>query len=678
VKSAAECGEARTFAQGRMSIRRLAKIERIIRGEGIELVSIDAFDTLLRRDRESRAVTAESVRHLHGLFAEAFGEDTPGVELLLEHRRAFEYEREMRARGERVEWSLEDWLRRVGRDFGVDVDRAVEFGLRAELAAEAAACRPVRGARDIVALIRGVGLSTVVVSDTWLPEPVLEELLGDNGFRVDGVYTSASRGDSKRNGRIFEVVVSEWEVEPRRALHLGDNFKSDYIRALGAGWKAMWLPRTLEWPRPAPTCGSQEDGWGRLLNCLDGEASEPLHREHPLYRYAYRWLAPVAIIAAVWQWRLFRRYRSEHAFFIAREGRLLMEVYERLSPVLDGSPKLHYVHLSRRAVALCHPDNLLSSAGQLPGKVQPRTVGQYLDLFGLDKPLLQALLDESKLTSRSSWDDAARHTLRAAALRRGDDLRRARQQARQRLVDYLCQSAGQQSLERIALIDSGWAGTIQDAIGEALGDDVCVLGAYLGVSSDGRPPAGSQYKFGLLRDDYRGGSSNPVFKTAGAIRVLELLLSPPGESTTLALRRDGSGEVRPVLADATKSQNDARLDALRSGLLDGVRLRLEQVETLVSRENGVEIQDLEAAAQAGARRFLVYPPRPVAEVFLSAAFDEGASPGEASSLGLAGLFEGLSWYPGLLARYGVGWLQQPLERGLYGLQRWRGWRQGAQ
>ncbi len=45
----------------------------------------------------------------------------------------------------------------------------------------------------------------------------------------------------KPNPRLFTSCLEELNTEPRKAIHVGDSFKSDIVGAIDAGMRTIWI-----------------------------------------------------------------------------------------------------------------------------------------------------------------------------------------------------------------------------------------------------------------------------------------------------------------------------------------------------------------------------------------------------------------------------------------------------
>lgn len=83
----------------------------------------------------------------------------------------------------------------------------------------------------------------VLISDMYFGSSYLKELLGTIHplFQSIKIYSSADIGVSKSNGKLYEYVSKNENVEPRNWFHFGDSFDSDIVQAKRHGINAIWL-----------------------------------------------------------------------------------------------------------------------------------------------------------------------------------------------------------------------------------------------------------------------------------------------------------------------------------------------------------------------------------------------------------------------------------------------------
>jgi FMN phosphatase YigB (HAD superfamily) len=119
-----------------------------------------------------------------------------------------------------------------------DIDRGVEFLMRATLHDLA----PVPGALELIDELQRAGVRLGIISSA-VYHPFLEWSL--ESFGVAGsftsVVTSASAGFYKSRTEIYAHALELLDVQPGRAVHVGDSWRWDAGTAKRAGMKTVWL-----------------------------------------------------------------------------------------------------------------------------------------------------------------------------------------------------------------------------------------------------------------------------------------------------------------------------------------------------------------------------------------------------------------------------------------------------
>ncbi len=189
--------------------------------DGLKVLSLDCFDTLLWRKVVSPADVFFALAH-SAVFTR-LGVTAP-----------------LRARAEtmarRIGWietgSSEVSLEQIYRHAAPAATEAEIAELAAaELACEADYCFVFQPVFALIAQARALGLKVVVVSDTYLSETQLSQLLYAampplEGM-IDAVYCSNAHGVSKAEG-IWSRLLPLLKVRPDQIAHLGDNLEADF------------------------------------------------------------------------------------------------------------------------------------------------------------------------------------------------------------------------------------------------------------------------------------------------------------------------------------------------------------------------------------------------------------------------------------------------------------------
>jgi HAD superfamily hydrolase (TIGR01509 family) len=233
--------------------------------DGIEIACFDLFDTLVRIDRQrlpalewDGATVHSTIPELHErIFARR------GVDL-------HELVRAIRSMWEEVQAELkaaesaedERWrevpavekyrrlLRRLGTVEESELAELAELIANTHHGMLVSASLPVEGAEEVLARVRGRGVSTVLVSN-WDHARAGPALLEQTrlGPLLDHVVISEAVGFRKPHPKIFAEALAPFGAVPQAALHVGDMAEADAWGAGRLGFKTVWIDRKEEgWP----------------------------------------------------------------------------------------------------------------------------------------------------------------------------------------------------------------------------------------------------------------------------------------------------------------------------------------------------------------------------------------------------------------------------------------------
>ena len=227
----------------------LSALRRLGSAPGRRLLSVDLFDTLLLRGVRPETARFRNLAERLEATSECRERNISAAAILearlLCTRLAYQAAAPVQSAREA---RIEDVLKMQIACLALQPQMSKDF-LDHELALEANALRPNKPLVDSCRHLRRKGLRLAVVSDMYLDAPSLRHLLHHHGLDdfAENIYVSAEFGVSKASGHLFRVVA-EREATPFSAmLHVGDNFRADYLAPRRHGIDAVWLPRALSW-----------------------------------------------------------------------------------------------------------------------------------------------------------------------------------------------------------------------------------------------------------------------------------------------------------------------------------------------------------------------------------------------------------------------------------------------
>ncbi len=518
----------------------------------VDVLSLDCFDTLIWRN----------VNAPKDVFADL---GLPGVD---PHQRTFAeliartYSRVLRS-------SNEVTIEEIYRDLMPDADEAVRSaGVAAELAAERRHCYAFRPAVELMRSAKRRGLKVVIVSDTYLSETQLTELIrtvaGDEVIElIDQIFCSSEFGTSKSGG-LFEPVLRKLEVAPNRVLHIGDNPRADFAAPTDMGVTALHLVQfdevTRERLRLETVAGVMFDPGVRVvqpafqphraaLAVAQPRLAEPAEALGyaalgPVFYGFARWLeAEAEAIAATTTGRT-------HLVFLLRDGHLPKLVLDALGTEHPTTT----VQISR----------FTSAATSFVDKDSVRDfLARTLDYTPVEVVAKRLLLNEREIRHIIGLLPIGqrRKAKFAELVQKPQTIRtilaRSRQMA-DRLVAHVKAQTGAERGDVLVLVDLGYAGTVQDYIEPLLRREmgVTVAGRYLVLR---RHDVRTSDKRGLIDDQHY--DTRAMHALCRNVAVLEQLSTIPlgsvigyGEDGTPEHADDvlkgGQSVVRSMIQDA--------------------------------------------------------------------------------------------------------------------------------
>ncbi|MEM9709932.1 MAG: hypothetical protein AAF871_14215, partial [Pseudomonadota bacterium] len=197
-------------------------------------LSLDMWDTIVHRDCPPDAIKLRTARHL--LL-------TQWENLAPKHRQDHRYLFQLRRAAEafvanqegeyRFKDTMAAWLDFLGITETASIEELLEFEIQAEMAS-------ISANPDISTLIEKYGNDYILTSDFYHDRTALERIIDHAGVQAPkSIYVSSEYLCSKRSGRLFSVLSERENIDPRKILHIGDNYKSDLANARASGFQAL-------------------------------------------------------------------------------------------------------------------------------------------------------------------------------------------------------------------------------------------------------------------------------------------------------------------------------------------------------------------------------------------------------------------------------------------------------
>ncbi|UAB78734.1 HAD family hydrolase [Erythrobacter sp. SCSIO 43205] len=443
-------------------------------GEGVKVLSLDCFDTLLWRDCYEPS----------DVFAAL--PDLSVAQRLVAEKHARKAELALRKRNEvSIEAIYAQGLPNAGR-----VTR--EDAVAAELQAEMDSCFAFAPTVELMKEAKARGLTTIIVSDTYLSarqlRSLIEQAAGEEvAGLIDKIFVSSEAGISKSEGLLAKALQAI-KAKPTDVLHIGDNKVADYEASRALGVPALHLLQFSETAKQRlrfeRSCQQMIGDAGAGVRALMPHRATLANEEPQVSESAQRLgltvLGPVFYAFDQWLRAEAKALQKErggrvHWLFMLRDGHLPHAVHE-IAGEEQSTARVEISRFVATSAALTSSDAYTRKFALELG-LKPSTLAR------------QMLFTEDEIASLVGPDDNQQEMIEGsfkllAELRKGKREKIIRKRARERaerLIAHVRSRVNPQKGDTLMLVDLGYNGTAQSQIDALLSEsfDCHVAGRYL-------------------------------------------------------------------------------------------------------------------------------------------------------------------------------------------------------
>jgi len=459
-----------------------ALADRMIAASEGKLLSLDIWDTLLRRRAHPDEVKLRSARSIWLRHARR----SPG-HAKLHPVDIFQLRRlcENHVADEHFEYRLSDAAASIQKLFNIPEKNLVDEIQETELRIEKDTSYPDPTLAYVLAAHKG---RKIAVSDFYLKGEDLAELLRANGIdSVDHVYASCDTLKTKREGSLFEIVLEKEGLAASDIVHIGDRMDADVERPRARGLDAIHFHSEADVLRTGElektfwqhVNGDSSGHCEKLLNLAGCEGRRTL----PLSAMA---IPLVGFVLHILEEAV--RLGVEKTFFCTREGVFFRKVYDALVQQdvydLGQYPESAVLEVSRRATfAASMEDFSTPELMRLWSQYSSQSLVALATTLNIDPaawagPARAQAIDFNETltypwTLKSVQRFLARSDVKGPA-------RKSLWDQRSQLLKYL-EAAGfdPAQVKPRLLVDIGWRGTIQDNLARVIAGPI--HGCYFGL-----------------------------------------------------------------------------------------------------------------------------------------------------------------------------------------------------
>lgn len=310
----------------------------------------------------------------------------------------------------------------------------------------------------------------ILVSDMYLDANTILKALSVAGIiGFSKLYLSSEIGKKKANGELFDYVLETEGINASKLLHIGDNYKSDFLIPQKKGITSYLYFQTKKY---------RSLGKPYLSNALIENKGNKEFNNSAYYNFGYKYFGPALYGYVSWIKKELDERGINKVFFLAREGQLIKKAFD----IIKGSGVYAetYLYASRRSLAV-------------PAIATISSVDAFIELRPIYKRV--RVRDQFEKVGLSDQDFAKKPWFDKCKNKAFSDLSEAEtneiiedlyieakkvaQEELELLQEYLAQEGFN---GKCALVDLGWNGSMQRSIQEIMNYfhiDVDITGFFL-------------------------------------------------------------------------------------------------------------------------------------------------------------------------------------------------------
>lgn len=319
----------------------------------------------------------------------------------------------------------------------------------------------------------------IITSDMYLPRNLIEKILHSNGFfDYFKLYLSSDILKTKSNGNMYEYIINDLGIDPKKIIHIGDNKKSDYLKPISKGLSAkIYLVKQLK-----------RNGENLTSNIINNVIKNN-RKDNYYYNFGFKNLGPLLTGFCKWLNEETKKSDISKLFFLSRDGKIMKTAYDIL---FNG--ETHYLYASRRSLivpSLWKARNYkeLFSMMNIPKRIKLKYLLERIGINSID----QNELDSFDLIKEEEYDYESlivNENFKSFINSRIDRIKENSKREFNSFKDYI----NKESFNgRLAIVDIGWFGSMQKALIRMLDQEI--IGYYLGIHTRRKTQTNNMHGF---------------------------------------------------------------------------------------------------------------------------------------------------------------------------------------
>lgn len=297
-----------------------------------DVISFDVFDTLLLRNLLNPTDLF--------LFLDQKAKETLGIEDFHEKRQ--KAEKDSRVGHLNNETTLDEIYKQLENTYHKSFQEIKELEL--DLEKKFLIANPFM--KEIFQYAKEQKKKILVISDMYLPQKFIEEVLKSVGYDADTVYVSSENYFVKGNGSLFLDVEKKEQLDRKKWLHIGDNETSDVSSPKSLGIAAYHYQSVKDRSKYQNESNTKEESI--IKGIIQNYVFTKEYKEWE--RFGIEIISPIYYGFTNWLYQLTKT--KNNIYFLARDGYIIKKIYDMFLNHQKNKIATYYLYCSRAAYQL--------------------------------------------------------------------------------------------------------------------------------------------------------------------------------------------------------------------------------------------------------------------------------------------------------------------------------------
>lgn len=197
----------------------------------------------------------------------------------------------------------------------------------------------------------------IIITDMYLPKICIERILNKLHIRYDSLFVSSEERKRKSQGSLFRYALETLGLHYAEVLHIGDNWRSDYIMPKTMGIDAVHISRNTRTNLIINKKAYRDNlQYANLCDFISNHSimhSWNVEEDNLMNQFSqvgYETEGPVLYGFTKWLAKKLKEDKIDKVFFLARDGQIMRKAYDKLSSdsILDIPDE--YMYVSRQSL----------------------------------------------------------------------------------------------------------------------------------------------------------------------------------------------------------------------------------------------------------------------------------------------------------------------------------------